>query len=68
VLNRLRDTRGGQLYDSRFGARMRGTGEYADLLAKRFAIAERRLGFGEFPALDAAQFRAPRLAPQLELF
>jgi len=68
VLNRLRDTRGGQLYDSRFGARMRGAGEYADLLAKRFAIAERRLGFGEFPALDAAQFRAPRLAPQLELF
>ncbi len=68
VLNRVRDTRGGRLYDGHFGARMRGAGEYADLLAKRFAIAERRLGFGAFPELDATQFRAPRLAPQLELF
>lgn len=68
VLNRLRDTRGGQLYDSRFGTRMRGAGEYADLLAKRFAIAERRLGFGDFPPLDVSQFCPPRSTPQLELF
>jgi DNA repair photolyase len=68
VLNRLRDMRGGELYDSRFGKRMRGRGEYAELLAKRFEIAERRLGFGDFPALDVSQFRAPRLAPQLDLF
>lgn len=68
VLNRLRDMRGGSLYDSRFGERMRGRGEYAGLLAKRFEIAERKLGFGEFPALDASQFRAPRIDPQFELF
>ena len=68
VMNRLRDMRGGKEYDSRFGARMRGTGDYAGLLAKRFAMAERRLGFGEFPELDAALFTPPRLAPQLDLF
>lgn len=68
VMNRLRDTRGGKDYDARFGARMRGQGEYADLLARRFAIAERKLGFGEFPELDCSQFVAPRAVPQLELF
>jgi DNA repair photolyase len=68
VMNRIRDMRGGKDYDSRFGARMRGTGDYADLLAKRFAMAERRLGFGDFPPLDDSQFRPPRNTPQLELF
>lgn len=68
VMNRIRDTRGGKDYDSRFGVRMRGTGDYAGLLDKRFAMAERRLGFGDFQPLDVAQFRPPRITPQLELF
>ncbi len=68
VMNRIRDARGGKAYDSRFGVRMCGTGDYAGLLAKRFAMAERRLGFGDFPPLDVSQFRPPRIAPQLELF
>ncbi len=68
VMNRIRDMRGGKDYDSRFGVRMRGTGDYADLLAKRFAMAERRLVLGGFPPLDVAQFRPPRSTPQLELF
>jgi len=36
----LRGTRGGQLYDSDFAQRMRGTGPYAELLARRFAVAD----------------------------
>jgi len=68
VMNRLRDSRAGKDYDSQFGTRMRGTGEYADLLAKRFAIAERKLGFGEFPDLDCSQFRPPHDPAQFELF
>jgi DNA repair photolyase len=68
VMNRLRDMRGGKDYDSRFGVRMRGTGDYADLIAKRFDIARRKLGFSDFPPLDATQFRAPRSALQLDLF
>lgn len=68
VMSRIRDTRGGKDYDSRFGVRMRGTGDYAELLAKRFAMAERRLGFGDFPQLDVSRFRPPRITSQLELF
>jgi len=68
VMNRIRDMRGGKDYDSRYGVRMRGTGDYADLLAKRFAMAERRLSLGDFPPLDDSQFRPPRSTPQLDLF
>jgi DNA repair photolyase len=68
VMNRIRDMRGGKDYDSRFGARMRGTGDYADLLAKRFDIVHRKLGLSDFPSLDASQFRPPHITPQLELF
>jgi DNA repair photolyase len=68
VMNRVRDMRGGKHYDSRFGVRMRGSGDYADLIAKRFDIAWRKLGFCDFAPLDATQFRAPRCGPQLELF
>jgi len=68
VMNRVRDTRGGKVYDSRFGVRMCGSGEYADLIARRFDIARRKLGFSDFAPLDATQFHAPRCGPQLDLF
>ncbi len=45
VMNRLRDCRGGEDYDARFGTRMRGTGIFAELLRKRFKLAYQRLGF-----------------------
>jgi DNA repair photolyase len=70
VLNLIRELRGGELYDPRFGRRMRGEGVYADLLARRFAVVARRLGLdGPMPALDTSQFRRPP-APgdQLDLF
>lgn len=44
VLNLLRDTRRGSLYVDKFGERMRGHGPYAELLARRFQLALRRLG------------------------
>jgi DNA repair photolyase len=47
VLHRIRETRGGKLYDSRFGTRGRGEGEYAAAIAKLFAITTRRLGLNE---------------------
>ena len=70
VLARIRDSRGGNYYDSCFGQRMTGTGIYAELIAQRFAAASRRLGFGEEPELDCTQFRAPRASSreQLDLF
>ena len=69
VMERVRDTRGGKDYDSTFGQRMRGTGPVAELLAKRFRLAVKRLGFPGFPTLDSSGFAAP--APergQLALF
>lgn len=61
VLSLIRQTRGGQLYDSRFGARVRGEGPYAELLEKRFRVACERRGLSvEAPPLDTTRFRVPR--------
>jgi DNA repair photolyase len=45
VLHRIRETRGGQLYDPRFGARGRGEGPYATAIATLFRTTAARLGF-----------------------
>lgn len=68
VMNRVCDMRGGRAYDARFGARMRGTGVFADLLAQRFKLAVKRLGFAQPPDLDVHAFQAPRSGPQMSLF
>jgi len=44
VLGRLRQTRGGELYDARFGVRGRGEGAYADVIRTVFDTTVRRLG------------------------
>ncbi len=61
VLNTLRAMRGGKLYDSRFGERMRGRGLYADLIRQRFRLARRRSGLERRDAsgLDCSQFAPP---------
>ena len=59
VMERVRDTRGGKDYDSTFGRRMRGTGPVAELLAKRFRLAVKRLEFPGFPELDCTGFAPP---------
>ncbi|MFN9337712.1 MAG: PA0069 family radical SAM protein [Alphaproteobacteria bacterium] len=70
VLSLIRQTRGGALYDSRFGQRQTGSGPYAELLARRFAVAMRRLGLekrgGGTGALDCARFAVP--GAQMSLF
>ncbi len=70
VMNRLREMRGGADYDAEWGKRMRGEGPYADLIAGRFKLAARRLGFDDpLPPLDLSRFRAPpRAGDQLALF
>nr|WP_314492766.1 PA0069 family radical SAM protein [uncultured Pseudomonas sp.] len=68
VLSLIRQSRGGELYDSRFGARMRGEGVFAELLEQRFRKASRRLGFAgrEVLALDCSAFAVP--GAQMSLF
>ena len=69
VMNRLRDCRGGEVYDSRFGKRMRGEGVFADLISKRFSQAVRKLGFPGMPELRCDRFEPPIIqGPQMDLF
>jgi DNA repair photolyase len=75
VMSIVAQMRGGRDYESAFGTRMRGRGEFADLIAQRFAIACRRLGLAhdrrEHAGLDVSRFRPPAAAgaaAQGELF
>jgi DNA repair photolyase len=70
VLSLLRQTRGGRLYDPQWGARMKGRGPYAELLARRFELACHRFGLNRADwDLDASRFARPRAdSGQLALF
>ena len=61
VMSLVRQVRGGEVYDSRFGVRMRGEGPFADLLAQRFAKAIKRLGLNRREGfnLDCSAFCPP---------
>ncbi len=45
IMSLIRQSRGGKEYDNRYGYRMHGTGEYAQLIARRFAVAKKKYGF-----------------------
>ena len=69
VLNRLRDLRGGVLYDPRWGARMRGDGPFAEQVRQVFDVTCRRVGLNVVPVeLSTAAFRRPSKHGQLGLF
>ncbi len=67
VLGRIREMRGGKLYESRFGTRMRGEGTLAEQINTFFKIARRRAGLdGPTGGVDrttielsTASFRVP---------
>lgn len=61
VMSLVRQVRGGEVYDSRFGVRMRGEGPFADLLAQRFSKAIKRLGLNRREGfnLDCEAFCPP---------
>jgi DNA repair photolyase len=74
VMSIVRDMRGGKDNDPRFGTRMTGTGNYAELIEKRFDIACRRFGLNSREAprgraeLDCARFKPPRPNGLMTLF
>jgi len=70
VLNLIRQTRDGKLNDPNFGSRFNGTGEYADLLAQRFKIAQKRLILEDRKwHFNLDIFQVPKKqSPQLDLF
>ncbi len=69
VMSVMQAMRGGRDYDSSFGVRMRGSGPFAALIARRFALAYRRLGFDRRSReLNTTAFMPPRPDAQLPLF
>ena len=72
VMSRINAMRGGRDNDPRFGSRMRGNGEFAELLEQRFHIACRRVGFDaeerRYRDLDTTRFCPPNSSGQLALF
>lgn len=69
VMSVLRQMRGGKDYDSRFGTRMRGEGQFAELYSKRSRLACERLGLNRMRRdLNTAAFRPPARDGQLSLW
>ena len=50
IMSLIKQSRGGKDYDSRYGHRMRGSGQYAQLIAERFKLAKSKFGLNQ--ALD----------------
>ncbi|WP_120635548.1 PA0069 family radical SAM protein [Ruegeria sp. EL01] len=70
VMTHLRDMHGGREYDPRWGHRMRGEGEYAEMIAKRFKLTVKRLGLAtQSEPLRCDLFsKPPQAGDQLSLF
>lgn len=47
VIGHIKEMHGGKDYSAEFGLRQRGTGPYADLVAKRFKLALKKLGLNQ---------------------
>jgi len=68
VLARVREMRGGELNDGRFGARMQGRGRYIETVHELFRVTLKRLGYEEREISPrASAFRRPQRG-QLGLF
>jgi len=60
VMSLINQSRGGKDYQAEFGSRMKGTGQFAELIAKRFALARRRYGLEQRrDSFNADAFRVP---------
>jgi DNA repair photolyase len=68
VLNRIRDVHGGELNDSRFGTRMRGEGQFAEVVKQQFQLARQRYFSDKVkPEYNLDLFEQGR-NPQMSLF
>ncbi len=69
VMSLIRQMRGGKDYDSQWHTRMKGTGPYAEMIARRFHMAIKRLGLNQDRTpLSTDKFRRPpRPGDQLRL-
>jgi DNA repair photolyase len=70
VMSLVQQTRGGKDYAAHWGTRFTGLGQFAKLIARRFALARRRYGLDcDRAAFNPTAFRVPpEAADQLALF
>lgn len=69
VMSIIKQMRGGKEYDSTFGKRMRGEGEFAQLLNQRYHLACKKFNLNQKPSteLDTTSFNNGKLK-QMSLF
>jgi DNA repair photolyase len=74
VISIVKQSRGGRENDPNFGSRMTGSGNFVDLIGKRFGLACRRLGLNSEDnhmasrnGLDCSLFRPPSPGGQMQL-
>lgn len=69
VINRIRETRSGELSDPRFGSRMTGEGEIAEAIAKLFQLHAKKYNLSKrWSGLSTEHFRRDEAAAQLSFF
>ncbi|HYE75562.1 MAG TPA: PA0069 family radical SAM protein [Blastocatellia bacterium] len=69
ILKRIREMRDGKLYEGDFGQRMKGKGEYWDMIVKSFRLHCRKLGFNvEHAVAEQRKQTFQRPLSQLSLF
>lgn len=68
VLRQISEVHGGKLGDSRFGARMRGKGPFADAISKLFKLAKRQYFEGRTMPPYNLEAYSPDGGKQLQLF
>jgi DNA repair photolyase len=67
VLSLMRSTRGGKLYDAKWGERMVGDGPYAWMIGRRFEMAAERFGMNESSVELSTDLFTPPLRPGQQL-
>lgn len=68
VIRQVKDLHGGQLHDSRFGVRMKGEGQYSEMIKNVFDVAVKRcFTKNRLPSLNTSSF-IPPVGKQQELF
>jgi DNA repair photolyase len=70
VISRIRTTREGGMYQTAWGVRQTGTGEYAEQIAATVKVFKRKYGLdGDLPPYDFSLFRPPKAAcGQMRMF
>ena len=73
IMQRIRDCRQGRVYHADFNQRMTGSGEFAELIGRRFSLAQKKLKLESSAySLDCSRFEVPLSAAadtqQMSLF